>query len=68
MKVTVYPGLSGARIGNVVPPAYRTLVPEALDPMQQYSVLLFAHAAREAHVVAQRKGRWTDESAHERQL
>lgn len=109
MKVTVYDRLLGARVGHVVPPAYRDLIPAPLEPAVPYSVLLFAHAARDvvpsaavrralrrlgtppaggivavgtvftaealallaehgAQVVAQRKGRWTDESARERQL
>ena len=109
MKVTIYSKLPGSRIGNVLPPAYRELVPEAVEPAKEYSVLLFAHTARDvvpsaavrralrrlgaaapggivaigtvftaealallsehgAQVVAQRKGRWTDQSAHERQL
>ena len=109
MKVNIYDRLAGNRIAHVVPPAYRALVPESLDPAGEYSVLLFAHTARDvvpssavrrglrrlgvpapggivavgtvftaeaaalleahgAHLVAQRKGRWTDESARERQL
>jgi hypothetical protein len=108
MKVTIYAALAGARVANVVPPAYRALLPEGLDPEQRYSVLLFAHTARDvvpsapvrralrrlgeaapggivavgttftaealallaergAQVMALRKGRWTDESARERQ-
>ena len=108
MKVTIYSGLAGARVANVVPPAYRALLPASIDPATPYSVLLFAHASRDvvpsaavrralrrlrtpapgglvavgtvftaealelleeqhAHVVAQRKGRWTDASARERQ-
>ena len=47
MKVTIYERLEGARVAHVVPPAYRPLLPEALDPEQLYSVLLFAHAARD---------------------
>ena len=109
MNVTVYRSLAGSRVPNVLPPAYRALVPAELDPAQQYSVLLFAHTARDVvpsapvrralrrlgdaapggivavgtvftaealallaehagRVVAQRKGRWTDQSARERQL
>ena len=109
MKVTIYDHLLGARVGHVVPPAYRDVLPTPLDPALPYSVLLFAHTARDvvpsaavrrglrrlgapaaggilavgtvftaealallaehgAHVVAQRRGRWTDESARERQL
>jgi hypothetical protein len=109
MKATIYAELAGTRVAHVVPPAYRSLLPATLDPEQRYSVLLFAHAARDvvpsapvrralrrlgavapggivavgtvftaealellaerqAQVVAQRKGRWTDESARERQL
>ncbi len=109
MKVTVYDRLAGRRVANVLPPAYRALLPAELDPERPYSVLLFAHAARDvvpsapvrralrrlgppadggivavgtvftaeaqallaergARIVAQRKGRWTDESANERQL
>ena len=108
MKVTIYERLAGGRVATVVPPAYRELLPAELDPQQPYSVLLFAHTARDvvpsapvrralrrlgapapggvlavgtvftaealallaergARVVAQRKGRWTDESANERQ-
>lgn len=47
MKVTVYQALAGSRVPNVVPPAYRSLLPATLDPAQQYSVLLFAHTARD---------------------
>lgn len=109
VKVNIYDRLAGDRVGRVVPPAYRTLVPETLDPTREYSVLLFAHTARDvvpssavrrglrrlgapapggtvavgtvftaeavalleehgAQVIAQRKGRWTDERARERQL
>ena len=109
MKVTIYDRLAGDRVGHVVPPAYRDALPETLDRVAAYSVLLFAHTARDvvpsapvrralrrlgapavggivavgtvfteealallaeqgAHVVAQRKGRWTDASARGRQL
>ncbi len=109
MKVTVYERLDGRRLAHVVPPAYRPLLPAELDPERAYSVLLFAHTARDvvpsapvrralrrlgapaeggivavgtvfteearalldergARLVAQRKGRWTDESANARQL
>jgi hypothetical protein len=109
VKVTIYERLAGDRVRGVVPPSYRDLLPEALDPASPYSVLLFAHTERDvvpssavrrglrrlgdaaqpgivavgtvftaealdvladrgALVVAQRKGRWTDESANERQL
>lgn len=47
MKVTIYEGLDGRRVANVVPPAYRELLPAELDPEQRYSVLLFAHTARD---------------------
>ena len=108
MKATIYAALAGDRIAHVVPPAYRDLLPATLVPTDRYSVLLFAHAARDvvpsppvrralrrlgapaesgivavgtvftaealdllaerqAQVVAQRKGRWTDQSARERQ-
>jgi hypothetical protein len=109
MKVTIYDRLLGARVGHVVASAYRDALPAPLVPAVPYSVLLFAHAARDlvpsgavrrglrrlgtpavggivavgtvfteealallaeqgAHVVAQRKGRWTDASARGRQL
>jgi hypothetical protein len=109
MKVTIYDRMAGSRVARVVPPSYRPLLPEGLDPAQDYSVLLFAHTARDvvpsaavrrglrrlgtaapggivavgtvftaearalldeqhAVVVAQRRGRWNDESARERQL
>lgn len=109
MKATVYAQLAGDRVAHVIPPAYRVLLPSTLDPGARYSVLLFAHTARDvvpsapvrralrrlgplapggllafgtvftaealallaeqgATVVAQRKGRWTDQSARERQL
>ena len=47
MKVTIYSELAGDRVGNVVPPAYRDLVPQGLDPERQYSLLLFAHTERD---------------------
>ncbi len=108
MKATIYDRLQGDRVAHVVPPAYRDVLPSPLDPAASYSVLLFAHTARDvvpsaavrralrrlgapaaggilavgtvftaealallaeqgAQVVAQRKGRWTDQSARERQ-
>ncbi len=104
MKATVHARLAGDRVANVVPPSYRPLLPDAVAPDRAYSVLLFAHTARDvvpsapvrralrrlgtpaaggvvavgtvftaealellaahgATVVAQRKGRWTDQSA-----
>ena len=109
MKATIHDRLEGARVVNVMPPSYRELLPDALEPVEPYSVLLFAHTERDvvpsaavrralrrlgepasggiiavgtvftaealdllgehgAVVVAQRKGRWTDQSARERQL
>ena len=109
MKVTIYERLRGDRVAHAVPPAYRALLPETLDPAGEYALLLFAHAERDvvpsapvrralrrlgepapapllavgtvfteearalleaagAAVVALRRGRWTDESARERQL
>lgn len=47
MKVTIYDQLLGARVGRVLPPAYRGLLPAPLAPDAPYSVLLFAHTARD---------------------
>ena len=47
MKATVYAQLPGDRIGHVIPPAYRELLPASLESQQEYSVLLFAHADRD---------------------
>lgn len=47
MKVTIYSALAGDRVVNVVPPAYRDLVPQELDPARRCSVLLFAHTERD---------------------
>ncbi len=47
MKVTIYDRLAGDRVGHVVPPAYRALLPDTLDPTRPHSVLLFAHTARD---------------------
>jgi hypothetical protein len=109
MKITVYSQLEGAKVPNVVPPAYREAAQTVIDDAQAYSVLLFAHAERDvvpsaavrrglrrldqtasggivavgtvftaearalleeagAKIVALREGRWTDQSARERQL
>jgi hypothetical protein len=47
MKVTIYQCLAGPRVAHVVPPAYRPLLPDGLGAEQSYSVLLFAHTARD---------------------
>jgi hypothetical protein len=47
VKVTIYDRLLGARVGHVVPPAYRDVLPAPLEPALAYSVLLFAHTARD---------------------
>jgi len=47
MKVTIYDRLHGARVAHAVPLAYRDVLPTTLDPAVAYSVLLFAHAARD---------------------
>ena len=47
MKITIYSALEGARVANVVPPAYRELLPDSLDRAHSYSVLLFAHTERD---------------------
>jgi hypothetical protein len=47
MKTTVHPRVSGAKVGHVVPPAYREAAMKALSSEEEYSVLLFAHAPRD---------------------
>ena len=52
MKVTIYPSIGPAKLRHVVPPAYRALADDlaaepAAEPAAEYSVLLFAHTARD---------------------
>ena len=47
MKTTIHSRISGAKVGHVVPPAYREAAMAAVSPPESYSVLLFAHAARD---------------------
>ena len=47
MKTTVYEKMAGAKLADLVPPAYREGVAEATRPDGTYSVLLFAHSPRD---------------------
>lgn len=47
MKATIYARVAGARLPDVVPPAYRDLIAKDTRPDGVYSVLLFDHAERD---------------------
>lgn len=47
MKVTIHPRLAGSKVVHVVPPAYRAAAVAAVEPHEEYSVLLFSHAPRD---------------------
>jgi DNA-binding LacI/PurR family transcriptional regulator len=47
MKATIYDLVAGARLRDVVPPAYRDAVAKDARPDGVYSVLLFDHAERD---------------------
>lgn len=47
MKATIYELVAGARLRDVVPPAYRDAVSKDVRPEGVYSLLLFDHAERD---------------------
>ena len=47
MKATIYERVPGARLPDMVPPAYRDQVSTDIRPDGEYSLLLFAHAERD---------------------
>lgn len=47
MKSTIYERVPGARLSDLVPPAYRDAVAKDARPDGVYSLLLFAHAERD---------------------
>lgn len=47
MKATIYDLVSGDRLRDVVPPAYRDAVAKDARPDGAYSLLLFDHAERD---------------------